>query len=418
MEHYYGTDHVFTSRSKNKLINMRSGQDKILNFKNSISFNGSSQIIYSLNDLPNAELGVITLEDNKLYIFVGTVDLLGARLLGGNVSIIEGLSSENSFLTSTGLPLGTALISSEFTIIINSISIIDVDTALNLNGQNNDRVIDWRACNFGNVPNVGTIKNYNNFIYESGAFLNCTGLIFDGNFGTIAIINSIYTNFSNGTSITIADTCVISRRFKIIESSMVTSGTGISVNFSNTATIANQGYILTSCSFSGGTLTTLVGVQASGNKSLFFKNEGISNSRSSGSLYINASTATTVVLNTWTKILGTSTPNPLNEEFSHLNNRLTYLGNLEQIFNISFSASITGSPGRDFEIGISKNGEDPLENTVAQNTADSGGKAKNTSAQSFIGLAQNDYLEVFIKNTTDSTNLTAVRMILTVTGLF
>jgi DNA-binding ferritin-like protein (Dps family) len=66
----------------------------------------------SINDLPVAVNGVITLKDNYTYFFTKTVDLLGSRLVAGENTTILGGSSENCRIKSTGIATDVALLSS------------------------------------------------------------------------------------------------------------------------------------------------------------------------------------------------------------------------------------------------------------------------------------------------------------------
>jgi len=415
-KYHYGTNHIFTSRTDSRYIGINSGVDEILSFDTSIQINGDLQYVHKLEDLPNAVAGVITLEDEKTYIFLGTIDLGGNRIVAALNTIIKGTSSETSNLLSTGLADGVALFTSVKTIIFQDISIVDVHTVFDLQSNGGVNVIDWRAFNIENSPNIGLIDGYDNFIITDSAFLNCAGLVFDGTLGTIGFAGSIFTNFQNLPSITIADTCTITRRLKIIESSMVTTGSGNSIDFSTSTTVPNQGYILTSVNFSGGA-THLIGVQPEDNKSLFFKNLGIKNSRSTGTFYLSAIVAT-ATSSTWTKLLGTTNAGVINQKFSHSSNRLTYTGTLTQIFSVSYHVSTTGTNNNIIQIGVSYNGADPTADSTSVRTIDSGGAIGDQGLEYFIEMAESDYVELWIKNLSASNNVTATSMNIAISGAF
>jgi len=73
--------------------------------------NSPNFTIRSISDFPNQAInGVIYLEADTVYTYVGIVDLHGLRIVcKGRVGFI-GLTSENSFLTSSGLGAGVPLI--------------------------------------------------------------------------------------------------------------------------------------------------------------------------------------------------------------------------------------------------------------------------------------------------------------------
>ena len=416
---YLSHRHTFGTKGDERYINVSSCPNQILNFSTSVQFDDALQYVYIKEDLPAPVGGVITLVDNKTYLFMFSIDLMGNRIQCANNSIIKGTSSETSNIKSTGLTPGVALFTSTKTIIFQNITIEDVDTVFDLNGSDSSQVVDWDKFNIENSPNIGIIQNYGNFILTNSAFLNCAGLCFDGEIATIGIDNCLFTNFQNLVSIKISDTSVITRRFKLVESSMVTTGTGSSIEFSTSATVGHQGYVLTSINFSGGTSSAhLIGVQSNDVKSLFFKNLGIKNSESNGTLYVNVPSVTALVLNTWVKIAGATLPSGINQKFDSTDNRLIYTGSLSQIMRCSYNASVSGGNGDDIEFGVSKNGTSPSPETVGTQSIDSGGKINNIGITFYIELEENDHIELWARNITQSRNITATNINLSVGGQF
>ena len=386
---------------------------ELTSINNSFALNGNLQYITQMTDLPVPIAGVINLVPSKSYIILGAIDLLGDRLECSGITVIKGTSSEVSFITSTGLGIGIPLLTTVTTTVIQNITFQDIDTCLNISGNGDPNIaLDWDKFNIINCPNIGTIENTTNFLLTNSAFLNSTGLIFDGTVGTIGFINSLFTNITNGTSITISATATVSRRLKIIDSSMVTTGTGIAVNFSTSATVPNQSFLLSTCNFSGGSSTYLVGVQSDDNKALFFNCLGIRNSRSLGDLYLSVPVLTTIaVINTWYKILGTTVPSANNSKFTHQNNRLTYTGNLDQIAIISFTVALSGSNGNVIDVGIAVDGNDPTtQNFSTTTTLDSAGKESNMSLTTSIEIFQNEYYEIWVRNRTNANDVTATSL--------
>ena len=387
---------------------------------NSFSLNGDLQYITQLSDFPIPIAGVINLVPSKVYIIINNdIDLLGNRLECSGITVIKGLSSETSSITSTGLGIGVPLLTTVTTTILQNITFKDIDTCFFISGNADpNKALDWDKFNIENCPNIGIIQNTTNFLLTNSAFLNSTGLIFDETVDTIGAINCLFTNLTNGTTITIADTCTISRRLKIVDSSMVTTGTGIAINFSVLATAPNQSYLLGTCNFSGGSTTYLIGVQPSDNKALFFNCLGISNSRSLGEYYLSVSTPTIIsVVNTWYKILGTTVAGVNNSKFTHINNRLTYIGNLSQVAIISFTVALSGSNLNVLDIGISINGNDPInQNYSTTTTLDSSGKESNMSLTTSIEIFENEYYEIWVRNRTTGNDATATSLNVNIIG--
>lgn len=393
-------------------VNSKIVTDDILTQK--LNINGLLQYVINKNDFPTAVNGVITLDDEKTYVILGTVDLEGDRIVGGTNSVLIGTSSETSNLTSTGLGVGVAMITSQYTIIFKDITFHDVDTCLNLSGVGNV-VIDWYATNFENIPNIGLIENYNNFIQSYSAILSSSGMIFDGTIGTIGFVNTIFVGTATATTVTISATCTLSRRFKAVECAFVNFST--SIDFSATATVPNQGYIIHRSNFSGPSSTFLSGVTYIDNKAFFDSNFGIENSSSVGGFYIDTPASTTLSLNDWAKISGTTTANPNNSKFSSTDNKLTYNGSLSETFFVTNSTALSGSNNNVIEIGVSLNGSDPTQDTVSVSTLDSGGKIGLQSSSFFIKLETDDYLEIYAKNTSGSNPITASQLTLNIIKL-
>lgn len=369
---------------------------------------GSNVIfVNDLSDLPKAELGAITLEANKTYFIATNIDLLGNSLfLMENTTLIGG-SSENCTITSTGLNSSTPLIYSVYSLPIRNIAIKDVGTALLIDGTGNPSVaIDWDGVNFVNVPNIGIIRNVTNFIFDKGSFLNSKGLIFDGSIGTVAINNSLLSGDGlSGNLIQLLNTCTITRRFRIIYSSLVASGSTIGVNVSASASIPNESYILDTVNFSGGG-TYLSGVLSNDNKTLFVNCKGIANSNEISQYYMNGNSTATIIgaTNTPIKVSGTTTNSSVTQKFTHTNNRATYVGSLTRQFLVTATLSLESGTNNQIGCYIAKNGSVSVESEVYGTTSGTG-RAENITIQTLVELSTNDYIEIFVENATAINNI-------------
>lgn len=365
--------------------------------------------VSSLSDLPTPSAGVITLSANYTYYITNTIDLLGSRLVGAANTTILGASSENSVLTSTGLGIGVALITSIYTTPIRNICIKDVDTALNFDGTSNPdaMALDWGGVNFLNVPNIGTIKKASNFIFDKGSLINSKGLKFDGTIGTVALNNSLFSgDGAAGDIIKLLSTCIITRRFRIIYSSVVSYGSTIGVNVDVSATIPVEAYILDTINFSAGG-TYLSGVTVLDNKTNFTKCKGIQNTNEVSLYYMHANATDTVISATSTpvKILGTTTSLAITQKFTNTNNRATYNGSLTRNFKVSATLSLESGNNQKIGCYIAKNGVVSNDSEVYITTSGVG-KAESLNVQTLIELNENDYVEIWIENTTAIANIT------------
>ena len=370
---------------------------------------GDFVIVESVSDFPTPVGGVINLEDNKTYYITTTIDLVGNLLLGGANTTILGSSSENSILTSTGLAMGTPLLSSIYTTPIRHISFKDVDTAIGFDGalNPNEMALDWTGVNFVNVPNVGIVKDASNFIFDKGAFLNSKGLSFDGTIGTVGFGNSLFSGDGlAGDLLSIESTCTITRRFRIIYSSVVAFGSTVGVNVDASATIPVEGYILDTVNFSGGS-TYLSGVSVTDNKSLFVNCKGIENTAEISQYYMNGNaTATTIVsVGVSVKVAGTTTSSSVTQKFTNTDNRATYIGSLTRFFKVTSTLSLESGNNNQIGVYIAKNGTLINESEVYGTTSGSG-RAENIVVQTLVQLSENDYIEIFVENDSSTSNIT------------
>ena len=389
--------------------------------KGYVDINNNIEFVSSKSDLPLPSGGVITLEANKTYYFIDNVDLTGDRLVGGQNTTILGTSSENASITSTGLGTGlaNALLTTQWTAPVRNITFKDVDTALNIDGNTNPPVaLDWTGVNFLNVPNIGTINTCDNFIYTKGAFLNSKGFTLTGTHGTVAINQSLLSGDGNaGNIITIDASCTITRRFRIIYSSIIAFGSTVGLNVSASATIPAEGYILDTVNFGGGGTYTS-GVTYLDNKVRWDGNKGIVNTSEFANYYMtNNATPTVITLaNTAYKILGSTTPNTINQKFTHTDNRVTYTGEIIRDFEVTAIISFTTGNNKVIGLYVAKNGS-ILPESEMYATASGSGRAESISIQTVLNLQENDYVEIWIENETDTTNVTVEYLNATIKAL-
>lgn len=372
--------------------------------------------VSSKADLPKPVNNVITLLADHTYYFIGTVDLQGCRMVGQFNTCILGSSSENAFITSTGLGAGVALFTTEWTTPIRHVTFKDVDTCLDIDGTANPPVaLDWTGVNFTNIPNIGTISNIDNFVFTKGALLGSQGWVFDGSSGTISFADSLLRGTgAAGNIITVPATATITRRFRVIYSAVIAFGSTVGFNISSSATIPAQSYILDTVNFGGGG-TYLSGFGYLDNETLFVNCVGIPNSREVSQYYMNGNTTVTTISATGTpvKVAGTTTSGALTAKFTNANNRATYTGSLTRIFHVI--ANLSFSAGTNNLIGsyVAKNGTILTESEIYVQV-DTNGDFANATIQALVELQTNDYIEIFIENDSATTNITVSDLNVTV----
>lgn len=351
--------------------------------------------------------GAILLENNKTYFILGNITLDSVYLVCATNNCIIGSSSENSTLTFTNLPSGEAAIQSAYTIVLRDLA-ITADLALNIDGDGTI-AMDWQGVNFVDCPSIGTIKDFNNFVFERGAFINSSGMVFDGTSNTIAFSTSLFSGDS-GTIISLVSTCTINRRFRIIYSSFIVLGIGIDVDAS--ATIPTESYILDSCNFSGDG-TYISGIDHTSNDTLFVNNKGITNTAVNGQLYMQSNATATTISNTtdFVKVAGTTTNSSDNAKYTGTNNRLTNNATIVRKFFITASLSFSSGNNNVCEFGFFDSKLNAIRTpSRTLTTANSSGRAENVDIHCVVSHSDGDYLEVWCKNTSSATNITVTDM--------
>jgi len=358
--------------------------------------------------------GVITLEAGKTYFVIGDVDLQGDRLETGGVVTLIGTSSETASLTSTGLGVGVPLLTSRYTIPVRFITFKDVGTGIYVDdnaGANAPLAVDWFGVNFKDVSTVGEVGTVDNFIYDTGAFLNSQGLTFTGTTGTVGISNSLFQgDGSTDSLLSIEATAIITRRFRIIYSSLISFGSAVAINVSTSATVPVEGFILDTINFSGGS-TYVTGVQQDDNKSRWSECRGVPNSAAIGYYYMNGNTTATVITTVGdaVKVAGTTTGAPISQRFTNTPNRSTYVGAIQRDFKVSTVLSVESGNNNVVGIYIAKNGTLLTESEVYI-TTNAGGRAEGATCQVVLGMTQDDYIEVFVENATSTSSVTVTDM--------
>jgi hypothetical protein len=382
-----------------------------------------SNITYvsSKDDLPAAVGGVHTLLPDHTYFFLGTVDLMGGRMVGGYNTCILGPSSENAFITSTGLGVGVPLFYSNRTTPIRHVTFFDVDMGFEFEDTLPEPLaLDWTGVNFSNVPNVGLINGCDNFVFTKGAFLSSKGLVIDGTNGTIAIADSLLSGpGSAGDLVTVAPTATITRRFRVIYSAVIAFGSTTGINVSASATVPTERFILDTVNFGGGS-TYLPDLDHTSNKTLFVNCVGITNTSVNGQAYMRSNTTATAVAakDTFYKAAGTTTPSPDNSKYDHSNNRLTCRATIERTYFVQAALSFSAGSADQCEFGFydSKIGGIREPSRVIS-TANSAGRAENVTFFCVVQHSDGHFLEVHAANTSKTNDITVEALNFTVSEI-
>lgn len=381
--------------------------------------------IYDLSDFPQPpQNGVLYLPANTDYEIIGqptpsgdrVLDLQGNRIVCLGIVSIFGLSSETSYITSTGLTSG-ALITTQYSLPIQNLTILNVDggaTVFDISGGGT-AALDWEAFNMINCK-IGTIANATNFVVGKSFWGNCYGLIFTGSIGTISFDLSLFVCAAGQTFITLSAALTITARFRMLFCRIASLAGATAINVVVGAVIPTDMFILTDVGFSGlGAYIT--GLTANDNRSRWAECRGIDNSANSGYYYMDNNNVPTIigVPNTFYKIAGTTTAGVL-QRFTHANNRLTYTGVLTRTFGVWVACSAEAGANNTIQVQIQRyNAANVLQEVSASTRSTTSGinRAENIVTMLPVTMQTGDYLEIWIANST-STNTTATELIVMV----
>lgn len=376
--------------------------------------------VRTLGDLPAPVANAITLPDGTALQFAaGVIDLQGNYLAPvGNLAIV-GTSSETTTLKSTGL-VG-AFIRSSSTLRIRDINFEDfggVSSLLALDGLGTpNKALDWTAVNFTNCSDIGTIGDYANFIYDSGAWLNSSGMVFDKSMDTVSIETSLVNPGAGSIGIHFLNTCVINRRFRAVFSAFVIlpGETGIKIDDVATTFPLNQSFFLLNTSFSGGG-TFLDGIDETDNQALIQDTTGIPNSSDVGHFFMIANATATlnsgVAIGVFLKVAGATTDGGSVAKFVQTDNKAEYVGALTSFFDVTIAFTATAGNNNELSFKVAKNGVviDDSEVIVKANAA---GRVESGTTFTVLQLTAADFVEVWCANTTIATDIVVENMRLT-----
>lgn len=374
------------------------------------------------SDFPTAVSGVITLNPNTIYFLVAEVDLLGDSIATSSGNSLIGGGADVSILKSTGLVGDLITIDNDF--LVSDISFMDVvGTVLDVNSSGGaitpPRMV-IRYCEF--------VGNLNNITTGSTNFLTAQDCVFNG--GTIDIladiVNVVFSTclfISDGQAynmVELGSSAVVTNRIRFDYSTfqVIGSTTGININIS--ATIPVDSYILDTIDFLGnGTYLQGIGQSYFDNEPRWTNCRGIVNTSAVSNFYMtnNATVTPIATINTPVKILGTTNANSINQKFTHTDNRLTYVGALQNDFEVNIVMSFeTTTNNKKFGLYIAING---VVNTASliYATSDGNNRAESIACQEIFALQNGDYVEAWIENATDTSNVTVTHLNLTVKAL-
>lgn len=360
-------------------------------------------LVGSKGDLPAPSSGSITLLADTEYLFTGDVSITTDRIILANNTVISAQDSSIATLTYTGT-------GDMFTSVGNSNKITRITlacasgTLLNIDGQGTG-IFQLFDMTIGICDTIGTFNDLVGSQITNVAFGSITtdGLLFTGAHGIFLASGNLIT-LAAGTLYDLGtatfDSFTFTSSFPSIASgATMLSGAAASANI-NTGGFATLQDILMV-----GAGTALSGITPDDVQWQFAINSTIPDTMAQALISFNTPTTTTVAVSTPVLITGTWTAESSSQFTTTAAGRATYNGVKDITIAISISTSIEAASGsnKDITVYLALNGTE-IANSGTPNRVSSN-DPKNTSVMWELVVSTDDFLEVFIENTTDSVNL-------------
>lgn len=384
----------------------------LANYVNNSSIEGYRKI-RNAEDFPAPVDGVITLEDNVEYLITGVVDIANNRIVMGQNTTLAGNGSELSYLKSS--VTGHPMIYTQYTMPMRFVSLWSPNaTALEVD-TDGTQSFDWLGVNFYQCQKIATVNDFRNLVWNFGASIQCEdGFTFDGA-GNAAVFQTCANVLpvSGHTFVEVTANASFASRGRASFCNFSTPSGVTTFDFTATTPSAfpNDSIYIQDCAFSGSG-TYITGITAANNASVFRDNQGIQNSQVNAFMYMsgNATATTFGAMNTYTKVLGTTTLDSSTQRFTHSNNRLTYTGGKPVVVKVDIDFYFTTGNNNVAAVLIAKNGTALTTYPATTATSTGTGDYNNGNYHLIVTLNPNDYIEVFVKKLADTTSLTMTNL--------
>lgn len=293
--------------------------------------------------------------------------------------------------------------------------VFDVDN------QGNLSAIEFNSVNFLNCASLGTVKEYRQMLFRNNAWINVQqGFNLEESMsGGIALLDSIilffgpspsgFKLFSAGTNFSLGGS------FRSNLNALNVPSDFVLYDFDKTQVLTDSGSLLDGVRTTGDNIVP--NLPSNSVKALYRNCRGLSNTYIGGNWTISTAVATTTPVNTLVKLAGTTSYSELAhfDDNAGTDNSFRYIeSGASRDFEVVGVLTFEGSNNRQVVVQIRKWNDSlsQYENVGPEfqstlNGGASGLRSENTSFAADVTLSENDRVEVWIKNITDSNNVTA-----------
>lgn len=375
---------------------------------------GNTVFVLKPKDFGTPVNGVVTLTA-PAYFVLGNIDLAGVRLEASEPLTVFGAGAEAVRVKSTGLTSG-AVLKAENTLQLRTISFeseagatcVELDASGAAPGAN--IALDWSLVNFHGDGLGARLNNFTNFIGLGLGFLGGDSVVVEGDVNTMGFTNTIFIALPGRTGIEVDPTAIVRGRLRLDLCAVVAIGSGVGIKALPQNFDIAESFKLEKVNFTAGG-AYLDGIDRTSDRTDFTENNGIENSARLGEMYWSNNPVATAIAaaGTFVKAAGASTPNALNQRFSHQDGRLTYTSPIKNNFTLSATLSVASGTNNQVAFVFRKNGVEVLGAPISI-TTNSAGRVENAVLQTIVALGLGDYIEVFTTNLTNTTAVTVTAL--------
>ncbi|NEV93047.1 hypothetical protein G3567_02655 [Psychroflexus sp. YR1-1] len=375
--------------------------------------------VYSLADLPTPNGSEISLDGSKMYVFSGAVDI-GTNYILMNGAGLRGTDPQKDMVISA--VSGAVLKSSGTNVYIKELAIVPASTSTQAydftGGPSNfcnifsgSSVVDAMGPSSG----VGTISGFNAITILQNYWNTANGVKIDGTVGKFTSGYNFIVGVSNGAGIELTST-LNAQDIDLSNNYFIYSGQNTVGLKINSGAQIDKGRLTTN--LFRDVENPLEGIDSYSLGWNMSQNTNIPDSRAFSYIFFSGNTTETTIAtqDVFVKIEGVTTVIRQQRFSSNVDNRI-YYGGVDPITAKIFVVVSANAPKNNagFSIAIAKNDSVPAVSPVATASSLSNDQSFQITLNSEIDLVSGDYIEVFIRNNTNTDNITVRELQFSVT---
>ncbi len=403
--------------TKLRSYNAHTSYDRLINIIDSTPEKFQSVVV--VNDA--SDLSAI--DASKLYLIDGAIDVCDVDIVfptgGASIAGLNGardvskLYCADDDYTMFNSPIG----SYSGDVVFESIT-FEASGAnskiFDLDNDENSNAIEMMGVNFTNTTSLGSLTDYRQLLMNNVGFIFIDdGLTFNGNWAGAAILTSIAIGFPDATLFKEGANLVFSGSVRSNINFLSTDPNSILFDFDEDNILSDGGFSLENVRTNA--TNPLPNISGSSVKARFKECEGIRDTYIGGQFEITTEAITDITaVDTPVKLAGVTTYDDLQHFEGNNSNEFLYVS--DQLIEITAQANVAISGGNNDQVNVFFRHWDDSASTfidLAKSKATLNGGLLGTRAEniSVLGLAiieENDRIELWVENITDSSDVTAL----------